>query len=442
MEHVRQHVKASGSGTVRGFFKSKNAQYDPDSLSLRDNIKKAKCQFVYSLADGHTSGAEERAIRDTMRRSENSYELLRMVFAMRGWAGLDDELQEAYLDPIAVQIAQVLDQRDYSVYRLIRRHLPILDYTGSANLGDCFVKILSWPPQFIPKETSAILASRGKLLRDISSATRRGRHLMVGAARISPSVIALIDSTALDHKNELVKFMYQANYTTRICTGLEMIRYDDLYQVLFDMADPGVTDSRQRQACRDAVDSLTLEFAATEGAVKYLGSSEARVTVGRFMTARKAALDTFTLNAPPSTIFTALAGILDPVATTISELKSALLLLPDILTASLTLPDLTGASEDDKARHFIGEAHSQQWLARLPASVKVQAINACLGGGDIISAVDDDDESAINTLLGATKEYEQAELYQLAAAAGWERLDSAFDGEEYNELVDILNQPV
>jgi hypothetical protein len=437
MEFARHHVQASGNSTLKGFFNSENVDYDPPSLSLRHNIKKAKCQYVYSLASGATGDPEEEAIRDAMQNSENSYELIRMVFAMDGWAGMDDELEEAYLDPIATRIAQVLDQRDYPVYQRIRRALYILDYNSSPNFGDYFLKILTWPAQFQPAEFDSILNQKAEILKRIASATLRHRDNMVNAARILPTVIALYDAVAPHREDELIRLMHQVNYTTRICTSLEQLRYDDLYNVILDMADPGITDVRQRQACHDAVLDLSLEFGAAEGAVKVAGTTEAKSTVGRFMLARKAALDTFTPTVPPATILTAIAAIVAPLATTLAGVKDAILHLPDILTASLTLPSLTGSGADDNARTMISEANAQGWLPRLAARIKLEAINACLSG-----STDDDDEIAINKVLNAAKGYDQAELYQLASSATWESLYTSFNGDEYDQLEDILSQPV
>ena len=109
MEFVKRHVNASGSilnpsgnTTLREFFSSAEVDFDPPSLSLRQNIMKAKARYVYELADGVTGDDEEDAIRDIMVASENSYELIRMVGAIGGWAGLDDELPEGHVDPIAL----------------------------------------------------------------------------------------------------------------------------------------------------------------------------------------------------------------------------------------------------------------------------------------------------------------------------------------------------
>src|SRR5437764_3875089 len=113
MESVRVHL--NGSTTLRGFFASDDVDFDPPSNSLRQNIMKSKARQVYELADGATGDDQEDEIRDLIAGSENSYEVIRMVGAIDGWGGLDDELPEDHLDPIAANIARVLDQRDYAV---------------------------------------------------------------------------------------------------------------------------------------------------------------------------------------------------------------------------------------------------------------------------------------------------------------------------------------
>jgi hypothetical protein len=131
-----------------------------------------------------------------------------------------------------------------------------------------------------------------------------------------------------------------------------------------------------------------------------------------------------------------MATAIGSLATSLADLKKAIVNLPDILTSSLTLPRLTGADQDDNARHLISEANSQGWLPHMARRIKLEAVNACLSG-----ATDDEDEIAINNVLSAAKGHDQAELYQLAAGATWEALDSSIDGDEYDQLVDILSQP-
>jgi hypothetical protein len=439
METVRHHVSASGNSTLRGFYGSDNVDYDPPSNSLRINVQKAKCQHVYQLADGYTDGDDERDIRDTMSHSENSYEMIRMYFAMRNWEGLDDELEEGYLDEIGRQTAQVLDQRDYTPYQLIRKYLWVLDYKASPNLGDVFMKIRQAPANLQPDEIDFILAQQPELLKRVASAALRNRSSMVEASRIVNDVIqAHATAVPPGHRvNDVVTWMYRVNYTRRICYQLELLRYDDLYNVLLEMADPAITDQRQRQACHDAVDSLHLEFAAAQGAVNFAGDNAAKSTVGRFMTARQAALDVWSPAAPPATIFNAIRNVIAPVVTSLADLKQAIIDLPDQLTASLSLPSLLGSDDDDNARALVSGAQSQGWLDRIPARVKSMAIRACLDGWTV-----DDDEIAILACLTAARAYDQAEVYQLEADATWEDLYDSIDGDEYDQLLDVLKTPV
>lgn len=435
MEFVRHHVKASSSTSFKGFFGSENVDYDPPSNSLRQNIKKAKCRYVYGLADGATGDDEEAAIRDAMQNSENSYELIRMVFAVGGWSGMDDELEEAYLDPIAARIAQVLDQRDYVPWILIRRYLYILDYNSCPTLGDALIKVLGWKKDFHANEFDEILNQKANILRTVASATMRKRYPMVQSALIAPHVIQAFDAAAPHREDDLVRMMHEVNYTTRVCTSMAQLMYRDLYDTLLDMANPAL-DPRQRVACYEVVKGLHLEFAAVEGAVKYAGTTEAKSTVDRFMRTRKAALDTFTPIVPPANILTAIAQAIGSVATTIADLITSINALPDILTTALTLPKFTGEEADDDARSMINNGSTQGWLSRVPREIKQAAINACLDGG-----TDDDDEGAINKVLLAAKSYDQAELYELASASTWESLYTCFDGDEYDQLEDILSQP-
>lgn len=434
---MHHHVKASGNQTLKGFFLSDNVDYDPRSYSLRENIKKAKCQRVYTLANGATGDDEEREIRDTMVSAQNSAEIIRMFFAMRGWKGLDDELEEAYLDPIAARTAAMLDQRDYTPWQLIRQHLPLPDHNGPINLGDVFEKIRTWPLPYQPFGLDRVLATRPELYRRIASATMRHRETMTQAARVPASVIIAYQTAIppVHRRDELLQMMYQINYITRICVQLEMLRYVDLYNVLMDMADPTL-DARQRLACHDAVDFLSLEFAAAQDAVKYAGENDAKTLVQGFMTARQAALDAWVPNVPPGTILTALINAIQPAVTTLNQLRTFVVNIPDI-AGQITLPKLLGADGDDVARNFISWAKSQNRLDRVAARIKTMAIHACLDGWTV-----DDDEIAILSCLSAAKDYDQAELYQLAAAATWEALYSSIDGDEYDQLEALLDRPV
>ena len=338
MEAVKHHVERSGNASLRGFFSSDSVDFDPPSPSLRQNITKAKAKVVYDLASGFTPASEERAIRDLMKDSENSYELIRMVGAIKGWKGLDDELEYYQVDQVATQLAQVLDQRDYVVYQLIRRYLILLDYDASPNLGDCFVRLLLWPNEFQAAEFDLLLSRKADLLKGIASATMRARTNMVNAARILPAIIQQYVTVTPHRSTELIALMHEANYTTRICFSLAMLDYQPLYSVIADMVDPGPPMTNlQRIACRDTCERLRLEFAAAAKAVEVVGSNEAKATVNRFMAALKAALDTFSTTAPPPTAVGAIIAALGAAGNTLSALLTAITNLPDALNGAITL---------------------------------------------------------------------------------------------------------
>jgi hypothetical protein len=435
MEFVKHHVTNSGNSSLRGYFSSDNVDFDPPSLSLRQNIMKEKAKIIYDLAGGFTNDAEEDEIKDRMSQSENSYELIRMFGAIAGWEGLDDELPESHLDPIARQLAQVLDQRDYVVYQLIRRYLALLDYNFSPTLGDCFGRLLLWPHEFQAAEIDILLSRKAALLKGITSATMRERKNMVDAARVNPAVIALYLAATPHRVTELVALMHEVNYTTRICVSLVALHYQPLYDVIAEMVDPAKTNA-ERFACRDTCQRLTLEFSAAAKAVELVGDNSAKTTVNRFMLVLKAAIDNFPPTLPAPTNVAAIVAALSSVGNTFNDLLTAITNLPDVLSA-ITLPDLLGTNEDDKARQLISELHSQGWLARASSKVKLTLVNSLLSG-----TTGDDDEIAIIRVLEAAKAYDQAELYQLAAGATWESLYSSVDGDEYDTMEGILDQPI
>jgi hypothetical protein len=400
------------------------------------NIMKAKAKIVYDLADGATGDDEEDAIKDEMVQSENSYELIRILAAIGGWAGLDDELPEGHLDPIARQLAQVLDQRDYVVYQLIRRYLILLDYNSSPTLGDCFVRLLLWSKEYQAAEFDLLLSRKDEILKGVTSATMRQRDKMVAAALVHPDAISQYLAATPYRWQELVALMYEVNYTRRICLSLAKLNIQPLYSEIDDMVEPfPPRTDLERIACRDTCDRLRPEFSAAAKAVDVYGENDAKATINRFMLTLMAALDNFpaTLRAP--TAVGAIVAALGAVGNTFSDLLTAIINLPDALGA-LTLSGFLESDGDNKARFLISELQAQGWLAHTAFPVKLNMVNALLDG-----FTDDDDENAINRVMEAAKAYDKAELYQLAGAATWESLYSSFDGDEYDTLENTLNQP-
>lgn len=436
MQNVKQYVTGSGNSSLRSFFSSDSVDFDPPSISLRQNIMKAKSKIVYDLADGATGDDEEDTIKDEMVRSENSYELIRMLAAIDGWAGLDDELPEGHLDPIARQLAQVLDQRDYVVYQLIRRYLILLDYNSSPTLGDCFVRLLLWPKEYQAAEFDLLLSRKAEILKGVTSATMRQRDNMVAAALVHPDVIGQYLLVTPHRWQELVALMYEVNYTRRICFSLAKLDIQPLYSEIDDMVEPPpARTDLERVACRETCYRLRPEFSAAAKAVDIYGENDAKVTINRFMRTLMASLDNFPAILPAPTAVGAIVAAIGAVGNTFSDLLTAITNLPDAL-AALTLSGFLESDGDDKARFLISELQSQGWLTHTAFPVKLNMVNALLSG-----STDDDDENAINQVMEAAKAYDKAELYQLAAAATWESLYSSFNGDEYDTLENTLNQP-
>ena len=222
-----------------------------------------------------------------------------------------------------------------------------------------------------------------------------------------------------------------------------VLDYQPLNRVVADLVDPVLTNA-QRIACRDTCQALRLEFAAAAKAVEVLGSSEAKVTVNRFMGALQAGLVTFSPTLPPPTAVAAIIAALGNVGNTLSVLLATINALPDALSGAITLSNIFRADRDDRARQLIGELATQGSLARLAFTIKLQMVNWLLTspGFLTIDVTTDDEENAINSVLQAAKHYDQAELHQLVRGATWESLDSNIQGDEFDHLLNIMGQPV
>jgi hypothetical protein len=155
------------------------------------------------------------------------------------------------------------------------------------------------------------------------------------------------------------------------------------------------------------------------------------------MLALKAAIDNFPAAVPAPTAVGAIAAAIGAVANNLADLQTAITNLPDALAGAITLPALLDSNGDDLARQLVSRLQSQGSLARASFDTKIKMINALLSG-----STDDDDEDAINAIMRAAKDWDQAELYQLAAAATWESLYTSMNGDEYDVLEDLLGQPV
>ena len=444
METVRHHLAASGTKTLRKLFASDYTDFDGRSPHLRVSISHAKARLIYNLVEGASGDPEEDEMRDRMVAADNSYEIVRQFQVMGKWEGLDDELPEGHLDPIASRIAQLLDQRDYPVYQLVRRYLSLLDYNASPTLGDCIDKLMSWPASFQPADIDMLLSRKGEILTRITSAVMRDRVNMANAARVTAEAVQRVWNRQPHRVKDLTTFLAEVRYTTQIAHSLARLDYRPIYPVLADTVDAGLSFDANpppaglniilRTAARDTLLRMTLEFQAAKAAVDAVGSAEAKATINRFMATMKAALDNFPTVVPAQGPIDAIAAALDDIAASIADLRTLIATLPANIVALITLPALLGSGDDDKARLLISQLQAQGSLARLSFDIKHKLVNALLDGFTV-----DDDEIAIIRVMEAAKAYDQAELYQLAAAATWESLSTSVDGDEYDTMEGILD---
>jgi hypothetical protein len=444
MDTVRQYVKASGKTTLKDFFGSEYTEFDARSKNLRDNIRNGKSKRLHDLVDGPSGDEDEDKMRDLMVAADNSYEIVRQFQVMGKWEGLDDELPEGHLDPIASRIAQLLDQRDYPVYQLVRRYLSLLDYNASPTLGDCIDKLMSWPVEFQPDEIDKLLSRKAEILTRITSAVMRDRVNMVNAARVTSEAVQRVWARQPHRANDLTAFLVEVRYTTQIGLSLARLDYRPLYPVLADLVDAGLSlDSNPpppglnlilRTAARDTFLRMALEFQAAKAAVDKVGSSDAQATINRFMKTMAAGLDNFPTVVPAQGPIDKIAAALDDIAANIADLRTLLSSLPASIVGMITIPALLESDDDDKARALINQLQAQGSLARLSFDIKHKLVNALLDGSTV-----DDDEIAIIRVMEAAKAYDPAELYQITASATWEALFTSVDGEEYNTMEAILD---
>ena len=155
------------------------------------------------------------------------------------------------------------------------------------------------------------------------------------------------------------------------------------------------------------------------------------------MNVLKAALDNFPATLPAPTALAPIIAALGAVGNTFATLQTAITNLPDALLGPITLSNLLGSDDDDTSRQLISELNSQGSLANTSFKVKLTLVNSLLDGWTV-----DDDEIGIIRVMEAAKAHDQAELYQLASAATWESLYSSVDGDEYDTMEGILQQPV
>ncbi|TDU80682.1 hypothetical protein EDD91_7594 [Streptomyces sp. KS 21] len=252
---------------------------------------------------------------------------------------------------------------------------------------------------------------------------------------------------------DVQQLSYEVFYTDLICGQLSQGEYDLLLQTLPDLVNPGTVPPFQfpvqNIALFNVLRKFENEFFAMERVIRLVGTQRQKTDALTYMNARNIFMAKFPATQPPlppppapppaaflAAIQQAIQGIqatLGGVGASFQDLtKTAANLAATI--EGISASGILGNLEDDKAFELTDTLFAENRLTFLPTVYKVELIHRILGGSDIVSAVEDEEEQAILTIFQDAKKRSPAEFLQVACSAGWETLDSSINGTEHNRL--------
>ena len=390
----------------------------------------AACENVF--AGGTDEEDEDKALNIIL--GSESYEELAFIIESLTWTEMDDELDERDLTNIAGRIRDLRNRREHLVDRQLRA-LALEPETfadiPAAQTAAAINQRVTWlGPRGQAGLAGRLLDSdrRGRLLDSIALFALRGltthaREFGVLAQDLAtrlPASAAALQSLAWD-----------AFYDDLVCTQLEQARYGLLFGTLPDMIDPGLPVAR-RSALFDTLNRRESELRALQDYITELGTIQQQTDVQRFMDARQVFMNNFTTAPPTDGVIGQIAAFFDSLASDIQALRADVAGTADQI-AALTLGHLTDAEQDDLCRNVVGTLDGVGRLGLLPTQWKSELIFRMEEGN-----ADDDDEHAILQVLAASKARSVAEFAQLVTAQNWETLSFSFDGQEYDDLEQML----
>lgn len=366
-----------------------------------------------------------------------------MLYVLRRvtWATLDDFLNETVIDEFAKRLQRLLDRRSVVLDILegifgdpTRLHTVPMDDLRARFRGHFGRLTLNGRRGFADR----LLARRGAILDSVFITQMRG---------LEPHQLELcmvIEETAAlgGHRpDELARLSWEVRYLALIAHQLESGEGGALLNRLPDLVDPDLPHG-QRTALFDMLRRADPVIDAMKLVIDTLGSTRQQNDMRAFRERVHLFLAPFPQGPPASPTpedVEALANALGVVTDQLDELRRAVQDAASEL-ASLTLPDLLGTEDDDRAVDVIGKLHSQGRLAPIPAAMKSTMINSLTDG-----STGDDDETAILRVLKQTLRarpeagrQSKAEFLQLIVAARFEMLDESLDGAEHDEFMALL----
>ncbi|MEM7200136.1 MAG: hypothetical protein AAF628_07715 [Planctomycetota bacterium] len=258
-----------------------------------------------------------------------------------------------------------------------------------------------------------------------------------------------------DLRSDLVQAGHQVNYTEKMVEDLKNGDYVSLVGMLPDLFDPNLPPE-QRQALRETLRRFEPEIRATETLMREKGDIQQRSKLGRFMNARRDAIDLYDSTGGQLPQTNQLQQFLDDITGAaggvIDELEDFRTMFAKALgEVSGLLDSAVGKAfdhvDDDEARNLINllnakdgrEGDAASLLAYLPFDAKAMLINDIIDSG-FGDGVLDDDEQAILDVLRETMEKDPAEFFRLVNAVGFDKLDTHVQGDEWDEFMRLMKK--
>ena len=316
-------------------------------------------------------------------------------------------LRRFFADPAALK-----DMADADLVTQFRQAVQQLSPAGANILGD------DWIP------------SRLEILAAIGSMALRDRDTYARELRV-----VLNDAVGLGSRraNDLQRLSWDVFYTELICSQLARGEVRAIAVRLPDMVDPALP-AVQRTLLFDMLKMWMETLKAAEQVVDVVGQPSQQTAMGRFMSAVKLFVDTFTPNPPPPGLIAQIAQFFGIVTNQIDDLRAAVASMADALE-SVTYANFFGLDDDANARNVVSELFVHGRVALVAFGLKTKLLQAMLDG----PWVGDEDEQGVLRILSETKKQSVSAFAELVAGAQYLKIDGSLEGQEYDDLQKLFN---
>lgn len=404
--------------------------YCGSNTSLRHAFWRHRRTRIDDYFSGSTSAEEEQAAFGVLQKTDSGPEA-RHYLRHITWDRMDDDFEEQVLTEWAQLAGTRMAQEVNQVARFVRNSIGAMNDATIEEQTAQYRQVWSGLSAGRRREIARRLGDDRVAM--IGSALRQ--ELMGRASRVETFRRAILETIADDadivtHDLQLTR--WQAFYVPSFADQLNAGEVRRLTTMLSDLVDPDLPVER-REALFELYRMLQPETDAIERVIGQLGNATMAARYQRYLEARDAFLQNFSLTAPTP-------GLVDEILRALGEVGDRFDTLVDVVggigdaVGGITLDGLMNGVADDEARNAINELAGND-LPHLPMTMRIELCQRCLAG-----STDDDDEQAIRRVLANTPGERLAERFLMVAALTWEALDSSFDGDEYDQLERLLTE--